>query len=68
MEHSNQAHQFPQMEHQKPKTEHGAAGTAHDVQQQEVAALAYKLWQDRRGAEGSPEEDWLRAVEQLRAR
>jgi hypothetical protein len=39
---------------------------AHDAKQQDIAALAFKLWQDRRCPEGSPEEDWFRAVEQLR--
>jgi hypothetical protein len=32
---------------------------------QQVAALAYKLWQSRGSPLGSPEEDWYRAEEQL---
>jgi hypothetical protein len=32
-----------------------------------VQALAYRLWQDRGGTGGSPEEDWFRAEEILGA-
>jgi hypothetical protein len=31
----------------------------------EIAALAYQYWQARGCPEGSPEEDWLRAVKEL---
>lgn len=31
-----------------------------------VRALAYKLWQERGGSGGSPEDDWCRAEEILR--
>jgi hypothetical protein len=37
---------------------------AHD----EVAALAYQLWQARGCPFGSAEEDWLRAESEVRAR
>ncbi len=30
-----------------------------------IAALAYRLWQERGCPEGSPEVDWLRAEEEL---
>jgi hypothetical protein len=30
--------------------------------------LAHELWQSRGCSEGSPEEDWLRATQELRAR
>ncbi len=33
-----------------------------------IAALAYELWQDRGCPEGSPEEDWSRAEQELHAR
>jgi hypothetical protein len=68
LEHSNEAYLLSQKDHRKPETGHGANGTAHDAQQQDIAALAYELWQGRRCPEGSPEEDWFRAVEQLRSR
>ena|SRR5215469_5996633 len=34
----------------------------------EIAALAYTLWEERGCPEGSPEDDWSKAVAQLRAR
>jgi hypothetical protein len=43
---------------------HGIASFGHD----EVAALAHKLWQARGCPEGSPDEDWLHAVKELRSR
>ncbi len=30
-----------------------------------IAELAYRLWQDRGSPSGSPEEDWLRAEQEL---
>jgi LmbE family N-acetylglucosaminyl deacetylase len=32
-----------------------------------VEKLAYQLWQERGSPLGSPEQDWLRAEEQLRS-
>lgn len=32
----------------------------------EIAALAYQLWMERGRPEGSADEDWFRAEEQLR--
>ena len=34
----------------------------------EIAALAYSYWEERGYQTGSPEEDWLRAEAELRAR
>jgi hypothetical protein len=34
----------------------------------EVAALAYSFWEARGRQGGSPEEDWVRAEQQLRLR
>jgi hypothetical protein len=42
----------------------GAVTFAHD----EIAALAYELWQARGCPYGSSEDDWLRAESELRAR
>ena len=47
-----------------PAAGHGVAPFGHD----EIAALAYQLWQARGCPEGSPEEDWFHAAEQLRSR
>jgi hypothetical protein len=43
---------------------YGVAAFARD----EIAILAYELWQARGCPYGSPEEDWLRAESELRAR
>jgi Protein of unknown function (DUF2934) len=43
---------------------YGVMTFGHD----EIAALAYALWQARGCPYGSPEEDWLRAERELRAR
>jgi hypothetical protein len=66
LEHSNQA--YLRSESQGTRTEHGADAIAHKAKEREIAALAHKLWQARGCPEGSPEEDWLRAVEELRSR
>lgn len=38
-----------------------------DPTQEEIAARAYQCWQERGGAAGSPEADWQRAEQELRA-
>ena len=50
--------------HQTPTTEHGFITFGHE----DIARLAYELWEARGCPEGSAEEDWSRAVAQLRAR
>ncbi|MCZ2075897.1 MAG: DUF2934 domain-containing protein [Bryobacterales bacterium] len=42
--------------------------TASELQpgQEQIAALAHALWEARGCPEGSPEEDWYRAEEQLK--
>jgi hypothetical protein len=35
---------------------------------EEIERLAYSYWEARGGQEGSPEEDWLRAEQELRNR
>jgi hypothetical protein len=65
-EHSRQTYLRAQNEHiEEAGNEHL---NAHKIKEQEIAALAYRLWQGRGCPEGSPEEDWHRAVEELRAR
>ena len=56
LEHSNTAYLHPLQEHPKAGSE------------QKIAALAYEFWQARSRPEGSPDEDWFRAVEELRSR
>lgn len=66
-EHSRQALEHPQEAHQHnlPTTiGHRIVAFGHN----DIAALAYKLWQARGCPDGSPEEDWFKAAEQLRSR
>ena len=60
LEHSREAH-----EHTRAITVgHGIAAFGHE----DTAALAHELWQGRGCPEGSPQEDWFHAVEELRSR
>jgi hypothetical protein len=43
------------------------ATLACDLNEPDVAALAYELWQARGCPAGTPEEDWFAAIEQLRS-
>jgi hypothetical protein len=63
---SRQAQEHFQDIHQRTQAAtsgHGITTFGHD----EVAALAYELWQARGCPNGSPEEDWFRAAEELRS-
>ena len=64
LEHSEQAYQHTEQMHRNGVNEHGIAIFRHD----DIARLAYELWQTRGRPEGSPEEDWFHASYQLRAR
>jgi Protein of unknown function (DUF2934) len=66
-EHSRQSHEHFQSAYRRTQavtTGHGIAAFGHD----DIAALAYELWQTRGCPNGSPEEDWFRAAEELRSR
>ena len=41
--------------------------SAHAPRHEEVESLAYKLWEERGAPLGTPEVDWFRAEEELRA-
>ena len=41
--------------------------TSEPENHHEVAALAYKFWQARGSPEGTPEEDWFRAKQEIAA-
>jgi hypothetical protein len=47
-----------------PTTGHGVAAFGH----QEIADLAFSLWEKRGCPQGSAEQDWFDAVKELRAR
>jgi hypothetical protein len=60
LEHSQEAHQHTH-----------AAASAHGIPtfgHEDIAALAYELWKARGCPDGSSEEDWFRAAEELRSR
>jgi Protein of unknown function (DUF2934) len=66
-EHSRQALEHSQDAHEQTQAAtigHGIAAFGHD----DIAALARELWQARGCPDGSPQEDWFRAVEELRSR
>ena len=65
-EHSRQAGEHSRDDHwraQAPTVGHGMAAFGHD----DIAALAHALWLARGCPEGSPEQDWYQAAEQLRS-
>jgi hypothetical protein len=39
-----------------------------NAQHEQVKKLAYRLWEERGGPVGSPEEDWLRAEQEFTQR
>ncbi len=45
-----------------------AAADRNRFSHDDIVALAHKLWQERGCPEGSPDEDWFHAAEQLRAK
>jgi hypothetical protein len=61
LEHTQEAHQQTT---QTATIGHGIAAFGHD----DIAALARKLWQARGCPDGSPQDDWFHAVEELRSR
>jgi hypothetical protein len=54
----------------QPTSEESVALTAasEDTIRNEIALLAYSLWEARGVVGGSPEEDWLRAEQEILAR
>ena len=64
LEHSERAYRLTGQTPGDPINEHGIRTFGHA----DIAELAHALWQARGGPQGSPEEDWLRAVHELRTR
>ncbi len=63
-EHSRQALEHSQAAHRQTQVSvnrHGIEPFGH----REIAKLAHDMWQARGCPDGSPEEDWFRAVEEL---
>ena len=66
-EQSRQALEHPQEAH--PHS--GASTVGHGIQafgHHDIEALAHQLWQARGCPDGSPDEDWFHAAEELRSR
>jgi hypothetical protein len=59
LEHSQDAHRHTQA----ATNGHGIVAFGHD----DIAALAYELWQARGCPDGTSQEDWFRAAEELRS-
>jgi hypothetical protein len=68
LEHSNTAYQHSLGMHQKAATDHVVIVRAQEAREEDIPVLAYKLWQARGCPEGSPQEDWFRAVKELESR
>ena len=68
LEHSNTAYQHSLGMHQKAATDHVVIVRAQEATEEDSPVLAYKLWQARGCPEGSSQEDWFRAVEELESR
>lgn len=66
LEHSSLAHQHSFGVHQKDTMKPSVIVPTEDGSEGDIAVRAYKLWQARQCPEGSPQEDWFRAVEALR--
>jgi hypothetical protein len=57
-------HEQTVLHEHEPTTGHGVAAFGHE----DIAALAHELWLKRGSPEGSPDEDWFRAVKELRSK
>lgn len=56
----------PHLEQKAPKTtESGAASPDSVPTSDDIAKLAYAIWEARGAAVGTPEEDWLRAEQEI---
>ena len=64
LEHSQTAYQHTGEAHADTVNGHGIAMCGHA----DIAALAHKRWEAQGCPEGSAEEDWLQAAQELRAR
>ena len=64
LEHSEQVFEHTGQLHREGVNEHGIMTFGHN----DIAELAYALWQARGCPQGSPEQDWFQAAHELRAR
>jgi hypothetical protein len=52
----------------KPKAASQEADADFGSVSEQIASLAYVLWQERGSPEGNPEEDWFRAEQEIRVK
>ena len=64
LEHSQDAREQTGQANRGHLNEHGIAMFGHE----DIAVLAHALWQARGCPDGSPEDDWHRAAQELRSR
>ena len=64
MEHSQQAYEHTAQTQRNAVNEHGIAIFGHE----ETSELAHTLWQARGCPQGSPDQDWYQAAQDLRGR
>ena len=64
LEHSQKGYLHSEPSHPGAVNEHGITTFGHE----DIAALAHQLWLARGCPKGSPEQDWFRAAQELRAR
>jgi hypothetical protein len=69
-QHSATAAEVPATPAREPETpaRTEAVVSERELSREEIARLAYSLWEARGCQGGNPDEDWLRAEEQLRQR
>lgn len=70
-QHSAAAAETPASPARNPETQVAQADAVvsdRELSREDIARLAYALWEARGGQGGSPEEDWLRAEQELRRR
>lgn len=67
-EHSTTAYLQAQWENRISWMEYGVSEVSRELREEDIAAFAYELWQLRGCPEGSPQEDWYRAVTALNSR
>jgi Protein of unknown function (DUF2934) len=67
-QHTAKAPETPAVPAREPETSARAEAVAmeRELSHEEIARLAYALWQERGCQHGNPDEDWRRAEEQLR--
>jgi hypothetical protein len=53
---------------QVTESPNGHGQSSYEVTRDDIARLAYTFWEQRGGLGGSPDEDWLRAENELRDR